>query len=196
MKTKLRATFAGSICAFLFFTSTLWAAQSTYCNPLNLDYAYCPIPNFIKNGKHRTTADPLIVRFKDNYYLFSTNQWGYWWSSDMLRWNFVPRKFLRPEHKVFDELCAPAAWVMDDALYLIGSTHTREFPIWSSKTPATDSWTEAVEKFQGAAWDPAFFLDDDGRLYLYWGSSNTFPLYGREIDRNTLQPLAEPRELI
>jgi hypothetical protein len=184
------------LAALLLFSLSLSAAQSTYCNPLNLDYAYCPIPNFVKNGKHRTTADPVIVLFKGDYYLFSTNQWGYWWSSDMLHWNFVPRKFLRLEHKVFDELCAPAAWVMDDALYLIGSTHTKDFPIWMSRNPRKDEWTQAVEKFQGAAWDPAFFLDDDGRLYLYWGSSNTFPLFGREIDRKTLQPKSESRELI
>ena len=31
-------------------------------------------------------------------------------------------------------------------------------------------------------WDPALFKDDDGRWYLYWGSSNVFPLYGIEID--------------
>ena len=52
-------------------------AQSTYCNPLNLDYGYCPIPNFTEWGKHRATADPVIVMYKGDYYLFSTNQWGY-----------------------------------------------------------------------------------------------------------------------
>ena len=172
------------------------AAQSTYCNPVNLDYGYCPIPNFVENGKHRTTADPVIVRFRGDYYLFSTNQWGYWWSEDMLRWNFVPRKFLLPQHKVYDELCAPAAWVMDDALYVIGSTHTKEFPIWVSKNPRTDDWKQAVPAFEGAAWDPAFFLDDDGRLYCYYGSSNTYPLYGFEVDRKTLQPKGEKREMV
>jgi hypothetical protein len=172
------------------------AAQSTYCNPVNLDYGYCPIPNFVTNGKHRTTADPVIVRYHGDFYLFSTNQWGYWWSEDMLRWNFVPRKFLKPDAKVYDELCAPAAWVMDDALYLVGSTHTKDFPIYVSKNPRVDDWREAVPKFEGAAWDPAFFLDDDGRLYCYYGSSNTFPIYGVEIDRKTLQPMGKPKELI
>src|SRR3989441_6851931 len=90
------------------------AQQQTYCNPINIDYGYCPIPNFVQQGKHRATADPVIVLFKGDYYLFSTNQWGYWWSEDMLRWNFVPRKFLKARHKVYDELCAPAAWVMGD----------------------------------------------------------------------------------
>jgi xylan 1,4-beta-xylosidase len=170
--------------------------QATFCNPVNIDYGYCPIPDFTRNGKHRTTADPVIVRFKGDYYLFSTNQWGYWWSEDMLRWNFVPRKFLKPRHKGYDELCAPAAWVMGDALYLIGSTHAKDFPIWVSKNPRTDDWAEAVTAFEGAAWDPAFFVDDDARLYVYWGSSNTFPLYGREVDPKTLQPVGERRDLI
>jgi hypothetical protein len=180
----------------LLAVRTACAAPSTYCNPLNLDYGYCPIPNFVQNGKHRTTADPVIVLYHGDYYLFSTNQWGYWWSEDLLHWNFVPRKFLKPDANVYDELCAPAAWVMDDALYLVGSTHTKDFPIYVSKNPRKDDWREAVPKFEGAAWDPAFFLDDDGRLYCYYGSSNTYPIYGVEIDRKTLQPIGKPKELV
>lgn len=30
-------------------------------------------------------------------------------------------------------------------------------------------------------WDPALFKDEDGKWYMYWGSSNVFPLYGMEI---------------
>ena len=30
-------------------------------------------------------------------------------------------------------------------------------------------------------WDPGLLKDDDGRWYLYWGSSNLFPIYGIEI---------------
>ncbi len=90
-----------------FLPHTPSAEQKTYCNPVNIDYGYCPIPRFVKQGKHRTTADPAVVTFRGDYYLFSTNQWGYWWSGDMARWNFVPRKFLKPWHRVHDELCAP-----------------------------------------------------------------------------------------
>jgi hypothetical protein len=168
----------------------------TYCNPLNLDYAYNAIPNFTEWGKHRTTADPLIVLFKGNYFLFSTNQYGYWWSEDLYHWKFVPRKFLKPYHQVYDELCAPAAVAVGDTLLLIGSTHTKTFPLWMSTNPTIDEWTEAVDSFQVGAWDPAFFLDDDGRLYIYWGSSNVYPIYGQEIDRRTFQPIGEHKELI
>ncbi len=30
-------------------------------------------------------------------------------------------------------------------------------------------------------WDPGLFKDDDGQWYLYWGSSNVFPIYGQKI---------------
>jgi xylan 1,4-beta-xylosidase len=169
--------------------------QNTYCNPMNLDYAYGEIPDFY-DVKHRSTADPVIVLFKGNYFLFSTNQYGYWHSSDLFTWKFIPRRFLKPYHKVYDELCAPAAIAIDGALLLLGSTHEKNFPIWKSTNPTTDSWTEAVDPFQIAAWDPAFFLDDDRRLYLYWGSSNEFPIYGQEIDLKTFQPIGEQKELI
>lgn len=184
------------ICLFSCFFSTAIAQQKTYCNPINIDYGYCPIPNFSEQGKHRATADPVITVFKGNYYLFSTNQWGYWWSPDMVQWNFIARKFLKPWHKVYDELCAPATLVLGDTLLVIGSTYSKNFPIWMSTNPQKDEWKEAVDSFQVGAWDPAFFLDDDNRLYIYFGSSNTYPTYGQELNRKTLQPIGERKELL
>ena len=37
---------------------------ATYCNPINIDYGYTPIPNFSEWGRHRATADPVIVNYK------------------------------------------------------------------------------------------------------------------------------------
>ncbi|OPC03663.1 xylosidase [Elizabethkingia ursingii] len=164
------------------------AQQKTYANPVNVDYGYTPIPNFATQGKHRATADPVIVTFKGKYFMFSTNQWGYWWSEDMLNWKFVSRKFLLPQHKVYDELCAPAVFVMKDAMYVIGSTHNPDFPIWKSTDPTKDNWEIAVKEFKVGAWDPAFHYDEDtDKLYLYWGSSNAYPILGTEINTKTLQ---------
>ena len=159
--------------------------QLTYCNPINIDYGYTPIPDFATEGKHRATADPVITMYKGDYYLFSTNQWGYWWSHDMYHWNFVSRSFLRPEHHVYDDLCAPAVWVQGDTLLVFGSTYSSNFPIWMSTNPKANEWKEAIHAFEPGGWDPDFFRDDDGKLYMYNGSSNTYPIYGAEIDPKT-----------
>ncbi len=172
------------------------AQQKTYCNPINIDYGFTPIPNFSEWGRHRATADPVIVTYKGDYYLFSTNQWGYWWSSDMVNWNFVSRSFLRPEHKVYDDLCAPAAWVQGDTLLVFGSTYSTNFPIWMSTNPKANDWKEVVHEHLIGGWDPDFFVDDDGKVYEYNGSSNCYPLYGVEVDRKTFEPKGARKELL
>lgn len=163
---------------------------ATYCNPINIDYGYTPIPNFAEWGRHRSTADPVIVNYKGDYYLFSTNQWGYWWSNDMLKWNFISKKFLRPWNTgTYDELCAPAVGIIGDTMIVFGSTYTRKFTIWMSTNPKANEWKPLIDSFDIGGWDPAFFTDDDGRLYMYNGSSNTYPVYGVELNRQTFQPI-------
>lgn len=184
------------ICLLLSAVSIRAQESKTYCNPMNLDYGYTPIPNFATAGKHRATADPVITLYKGDYYLFSTNQWGYWWSSDLGTWNFVPRHFLKPYHKVYDDLCAPAVWVQGDTLLVFGSTYTSSFPIWMSTDPKSGQWEEAIDSLKIGGWDPAFFVDDDGRLYMYNGSSNRFPLYGIEMNRKTFEPYGTRKEML
>ncbi|MBK8086760.1 MAG: family 43 glycosylhydrolase [Chitinophagaceae bacterium] len=171
------------------------AQQKTYCNPINIDYGYTPIPNFSQWGNHRATADPVIVNYKGDYYLFSTNQWGYWYSSDMLNWKFNSRKFLRPWNEGYDELCAPAVGIIGDTMIVFGSTYTSKFTIWMSTNPKANEWKPLVDSFEIGGWDPSFFTDDDGRLYLYNGSSNKFPMYGIELNRKTLQPIGTRKEM-
>jgi hypothetical protein len=167
----------------------------TYCNPINIDYGYTPIPDFSTWGRHRATADPVIVNYKGDYYLFSTNQWGYWWSSDMSDWHFISRRFLRPWNKVYDELCAPAVGIIGDTMIVMGSTYTKDFTVWMSTDPKNDNWKPLLERFEIGGWDPDFFTDDDGRLYMYNGSSNRYPLYGIELERKTLNPIGTRAEM-
>lgn len=172
---------------FLLFSSALFSQQKTFCNPINIDYGYTPFEVFSTQGKHRATADPVIVNFKNNYFLFSTNQEGYWWSSDMLHWKFIHRKFLR-DNKYIHDLNAPAVWKMKDTLYVYGSTWESDFPIWSSTNPTKDDWKIAVDTLKVGAWDPAFHYDEaKNKLYLYWGSSNEWPLLGTKINMKTMQ---------
>jgi xylan 1,4-beta-xylosidase len=173
-----------------------YSQQKTYCNPVNIDYGYTPIPNFTTWGRHRATADPVIVNYKGDYYLFSTNQWGYWWSNDLLNWNFISKKFLRPWNKnTYDELCAPGVGIIGDTMIVFGSTYTSKFSIWMSTNPKANEWKPLVDSFEIGGWDPSFFTDDDGRLYMYNGSSNRFPMYGIELNRKTFQPIGTRKEM-
>ena len=184
--------FVQLVCAASVFLPCA-AQQKTYCNPVNIDYAYCL--GICASGQHRSTADPVILMYEDDYYLFSTNQGGYWWSENLSDWNFVRRSFVTPDGPG-EDLCAPAAWVQGDTLLVFGSTYTRDFPIWMSTDPKANKWEKAIEKFDIGGWDPAFFVDDDGRLYMYNGSSNAFPIYGVELDRRTFEPLGDRKPLL
>lgn len=183
------------ICFFLVAKFAI-GQQKTYCNPINIDYGYTPIPNFSEWGRHRATADPVIVNYKGDYFLFSTNQWGYWWSNDMLHWKFISKKFLRPWNAgVYDELCAPAVGIIGDTMIVFGSTYSSNFTIWMSTNPKANEWKPLVDSFELGGWDPSFFTDDDGRLYMYNGSSNRFPMYGIELNRKTFKPVGTRKEM-
>ncbi len=187
MKTKKVSL---SVIAILICASAAISQQKTYCNPINVDYGYTPFPSFTEWGKHRATADPVIVNYKGDFYLFSTNQWGYWHSSDMLNWTFHSRKFLRPWNSdTKDELCAPAVGVVGDTMLVFGSTYTSRFTLWMSTNPEANEWKPLIDSFDIGGWDPAFFTDDDGRFYMYNGSSNNYPVYGVELDRKTFKPI-------
>ena len=114
-------------------------SRPTYCNPLNLDYGYTPFPEYSAAGRHRATADPVITLFRGKYYLFSTNQRGYWWSESLASWHFLERSFLKPENKVLDNLCAPAVVALHDTLLVVGSSHEPNFALWMSTSPQANS---------------------------------------------------------
>ncbi len=170
--------------------------QRTYCNPINIDYGYTPFEQFSVNGKHRATADPVIVNFRDTLFLFSTNQEGYWYSASMLDWTFVYRKFLLDD-KYEHDLNAPAVWAMKDSLYVYGSTWDLDFPIWKSGNPTQDEWEIAVDTLNVGAWDPAFLYEEaQHKLYLYRGSSNEYPVLGTELHLPELQTTGITRPIM
>jgi hypothetical protein len=114
----------------------------------------------------------------------------------MLNWNFVSKKFLRPWNTgTYDELCAPAVGIVGDTMLVFGSTYTSKFTLWMSTNPKANEWKPLVDSFEIGGWDPAFFSDDDGRLYMYNGSSNVYPLYGIELNRKTFQPIGTRKEM-
>ena len=170
--------------------------QQTYCNPVDINYQY----NFeqrARNISYRSGADPVIVRFGDEYFLFATISGGWWHGPDLIHWEFV-----KPNIWPKEDMCAPAVEVVGDTLYLFQSTFEQR-PIYATKTPATGQlmlFNPLLPPMPGAAgpWDPALFRDPDtGRWYMYFGSSNVYPLYGIELDpARQLTYIGTAREMI
>jgi hypothetical protein len=172
------------VCGLLFTGSSLLFAQKsdTYCNPMNLDYAYERIWTGEPHEAFRSDADPTLVNHKGVYYLFSTNQNGYWWSDNLLSWNYVYNPL--PPNESGDDMCAPAAWSNGDTLMLINSTWVN-VPLYYSTDPKKGFSKKLADPFFQSGWDPALFADEDRRMYFYWGSGND-PKYnyikGVEVD--------------
>ncbi|MDD4969070.1 MAG: family 43 glycosylhydrolase [Paludibacter sp.] len=156
----------------------------SFCNPLNIDYNFEPY-NQANKISCRSTADPLIVPYKGEYYLFSTNQDGFYVSKDLSKWKYVFSGFQRKPTD--DDQCAPAVVVLGDTIIMIGSTY-KQLPVWYTVKPKEGRWKRLTETAILPHWDPDLFLDDDGKLYLYYGSSNEFPIKVVEYDRSTFRP--------
>src|SRR6188474_1288337 len=89
--------------------------MNTYCNPLNIDYTYM-IYNANNDISYRSGADPAVVKFRDEYYMFVTRSLGYWHSTDLTNWEFIT-----PEKWYFQGCNAPAAHnYKDSVLYVAG----------------------------------------------------------------------------
>jgi hypothetical protein len=80
-------------------------------------------------------------------------------------------------------------------MIVMGSTYSTNFTVWMSTNPKENIWKPLVDSFALGGWDPAFFADDDGRLYMYNGSSNRYPLYGIELNRKSLEPYGTRKEM-
>ena len=160
----------------------------TYCNPLDLGYRYQHMKEGERAAGFREGADPTLVYFKGKYYLFVSMSAGFWYSDDLLHWDF----HADPDLLIYDY--APDVRQVGDYLYFSASRKGRNCPILRTADPLIEPFTEVSTPF--AFWDPDMFCDDDGRVYFYWGCSNTSPIWGVELDPDTMTPIGEKKELI
>ena len=149
--------------------------QTTYCNPLNLDYTY-QITQSDEDISYRSGADPAVVGFRGGYYMFVTRSMGYWSSKDLTNWQFV-----EPQRWYFQGSNAPAAHNDHDRLLYVTGDPSGTMSLLYTDDPEKGDW-QAVPALLNNLQDPDFFMDDDGRAYMFWGSSNVFPIRGEELD--------------
>lgn len=84
---------------------------------------------------------------------------------------------------------APDVRQIGDYVYFCASDKGNPCTIWRSRAPLSDVWEKVSAPFD--FWDPNLFWDDDGRVYLTWGSSNDQPIWGQELDPKTMKPIGE-----
>ena len=149
-----------------------------YCNPININYLY-QFNADLRNGGAlkicREAADPSMILFKGRYYIFASMTLGVWVSDDLTRWE---------NHRLPEELplydYAPDVRVMGDWVYFCASNRDHNCDRWRTR----DVLNGPYERIEGdfPFWDPNLFVDDDERVYFYWGCSNVTPIYGVELE--------------
>ena len=167
------------------------------CNPVNMNAANMVDTAGREAGfgfgsrmavPHGGFGDPAVVRFKNRYYVFGSMH-GFWWSDDLCTWNPGPAGDLGTMPGAAGDGC-----VIGD--YLVQSASSRDHSWFTrSKDPMHEKFETCSDPGFGF-WDPALFRDDDGRVYLYWGCHNVTPIWGIEMDPETLMPIGERAVLI
>ena len=188
---KLRLIFQKPVFFILLcaYAPGIGAQQPTYCNPLDLDYTYM-IYNAHNDLSYRSGADPAVVNFKGDFYMFVTRSHGYWHSPDLTHWEFI-----NPKNWYFEGSNAPAAFNYRDSVLYVAGNPSGSMSVIYSDAPKEGIW-KATPGLLNDLQDPALFIDDDGQGYVFWGSSNKFPIRGRKIDRiKRFRPSEEITEL-
>ena len=149
-------------------------------NPMNLNYRF-------QDGSYREAADPVCEYFKGKYYLFASKSGGYWSSTDLAEWTYIPCTSIADLNNY-----APTILVLDDMLYFAASGSR----IYRTDYPDEDKWVQINTKINLGT-NLAFFQDDDGKVYIYWGCSDKDPIIGVEVDpTDGFRPIGSQQKLI
>lgn len=187
MKTRILTTvMVISVMVMTFMALSIVNASAstfpdTFCNPINIEYNW-----WNTSESFQAAADPVIKIFKGEYYLFASQSAGYWWSSDMVNWNFVKPTGLNVVKY------APSVLVIGDTMYYTSSENGN---IYKTNDPKAGVW-ETIRTNTGFQ-DPYLFLDDDGRVYCYYGLAAHGSISVVELDpNNNMSQIGSPIVLI
>lgn len=176
--------------------SPLSEKPATFCNPMNLDYGWGCFQT--KQKKARSAADPVIVLFRDKYYLFTTMDiGGYRVSDDLMTWKNV---YFNPEVHASaldtDHYVAPAVAADDNYVYFVNFTRDRTkktVDVIRSADPEHGKWEKCGEVRRMA--DPCLFIDK-GRFYFYYGLGGTQSTTFFEVDPATFKEIEGSRKVL
>jgi len=146
-------------------------------------------------------ADPTVIRFKDKYYLYATGgleDGAVWSSDDLVNWEY--HRVTLEGHHGSD---APAAFVHNGTVYINGNgtglfrSHNPLGP-FEYMGDFTDyegrrlDWGLCPGCEDGGVFDPAFFVDDDNLVYLYFAGPGVEGIFGVQLDPDDFSKLLGP----
>jgi len=174
MKKILKWTVAGMM-LMLAVTNPSAQTRHTFANPLDV---------VVGNERAVRGGEPVVIIYDDNYFLFVSHRRGYWYSADFRDWTYV------------DAPGYPGGVVsvveMDGKL--IGcSMNNRN--VYRAIDPYKGEWERIGELSSDRYGDANMFVDDDGRLYMYFGWSQVMPFQVVELDKETFKEKGEPKPL-
>lgn len=163
-----------------------------FCNPINVPYKYQFIRDPRMEGQlsvNREAADPSLILFKGKYYMFASMSLSVWVSNDLISWE---EHLLPEELPLYDY--APDVAVGGEYVYFCASRRGEICDYYRTKDVLGGPYERIAGTFD--FWDPHLFFDDDGKIYFYWGCSNTMPIQGVELALDTMRPVSVPVNLI
>ncbi|HEX2937281.1 MAG TPA: family 43 glycosylhydrolase [Bacteroidales bacterium] len=140
------------------FTVQIKDKPMTFCNPLT----------FTGAGR---AGEPIMLIFNNDYYLFITGRKGYWFSPNMRDWTYV------------DSPTFPAGVpgvVTDGKILYACAMNSKD--LYSCTDPKKGVWTKVATMDSDRYGDADIFIDDDGRVFMYFGWSQLLPIQVVELD--------------
>ena len=149
-----------------------------------------------KGHEMRHMADITVIRYKGKYYLFASRGW-LWVSDDLVNWEYHPVSL--PDAK---PTWSPNLFEYQGYLYVAGAEvgwYRCRDPLgpWEHIGEFKDQNGKDIKLF-----DPMTFVDDDGRVYVYFagatfgrGTGKSYGAegtYGVELDRKDLTRFVGP----
>ena len=183
--------------------------KDIFCNPMQLpdlgQGVFCrseknsPIDKFLPRNRvdFREVADPEGIFYDGKWYLFPSVQQAYV-SDDFIHWEYYPVEIEGPLGY------APCIIHYRGRFLLTASAVDGESIIYWATEPLGPYHPLGTAKFPDGTpirytTDPAWFADDDGRLYFFWGVDpyGEAGIFGMEMDPDDpCQGICEPVKLI
>ncbi|MCQ2083975.1 MAG: family 43 glycosylhydrolase [Bacteroidaceae bacterium] len=149
--------------------------RRTFCNPLDV---------VVGNERAVRGGEPVVIIYQDDYYLFVSHRKGYWYSPDFQDWTYVDA----PNYP------GGVVSVVEMDGQLIGCSMNNK-NVYRCLDAKAGKWEVCGELSSDRYGDANMFVDDDGRLYMYFGWSQIMPFQVVELDKTTFKEIGEPVQL-